>query len=79
MKKKIDLKSNITLDILFKASLGRSKAINTVNTDRICFKQCGNHMIGTGENELVEVVGNIIVLYISDTVTIMSNIISYKL
>jgi len=33
-------------------------------------------MIGTGENELVVVVGNIIVLYISDTVTIMSNIIS---
>lgn len=78
MKNKIDLKSNITLEILFKASLGRSKAINTVNTDRICFKQCGSHMIGTGENELVVVVGNIIVLYISDTVTIMSNIISYK-
>lgn len=71
-----NLKSNITLEILIKASLGRSKAIKTVKTDRICFRQCGNHMIGTGENKLVVVVGNIIVLYISDTVIIMSKIIS---
>lgn len=54
----------MTLDILFKASFGKSKAIKTVNTDRICFRQCGNHIIGTGEEQLVVVVlvGNMIVL-----------------
>lgn len=76
IKWKSNLKSNITLEILFKASLGRSNAIKTVNTDRICFRQCGNHIMGTGEYELVVVVGNIIVLYMSDTVIIMSKIIS---
>lgn len=70
------LKSNMTLEILFKASLGRSKAVNTVNTDRICLRQCGSHMTGTGDNEFVVEVGNIIVLYMSDTVTITSKIIS---